>query len=564
MKRALVIAIMMTMVLGYSIQAHPDPKGYRGGEVIIKLKSSRSVESMAGDLAAIDFKPIELLSRRLNIWLVTFDENRASDEAAIELVRAHDDVLLAQFNHYVTQRMAFPNDPGFANQWALHNTGQTGGTSDADIDAPEAWYINEGGMTALGDEVVIAVVDGGADINHSDIEFWKNTLDTPDNRIDDDGNGYIDDYDGWNAYNDNGNIPTDNHGTHVSGIAAAKGNNGLGVSGVNWGAKVMPIAGSSSVESTVVKAYDYVLTMRALYNSTDGAEGAFVVATNSSFGIDYGDPADSPIWCGMYDSMGAEGILSAAATANININIDVVGDVPTACPSDYMISVTNTTYDDTKNSGAAYGLTTIDLGAPGTNIYSTYSGNSYGNMTGTSMATPHVAGAVALQVSAAPVDLLQQYDANPGDTALTFKNNLLNSVDPLPSLAGRTVTGGRLNVHEMLLSLGMEDSDGDGVGDESDNCTEVANPDQRDTNSGEDDNTSVAGEQHYGNICDPDFNNDGIVDKLDKREMRKYIRQTVPPAPEDVDLDGDGLIGRNDVDILRSYKRNAPGPGIGD
>ena len=449
--------LLSSGALSFAQEQTSNVKNYRGGELIIQLKSSGSVESVARDLIAIDFQPVELLSSRLNIWLVTFDENRMSDDAAVKLVRANYDVLLAQFNHYVTQRRATPNDPSFANQWALNNTGQTGGITDADVDAPEAWNIDTGGMTALGDEVVIAVIDGGADINHVDIDFWKNTLDTPGNSIDDDGNGYVDDYHGWNAYNNTGNIPSSTHGTHVSGIAAAKGNNSLGVSGVSWGAKVMPIAGSSGLESTVVKAYSYALDMRALYNSTNGAQGAFVVATNSSFGVDYGNPANFPIWCGMYDSMGAEGILSAAATANMDINIDVVGDVPTACPSNYLISVTNTTHTDTKNSAAAYGLTTIDLGAPGTSIYSTYPGNSYGNMTGTSMATPHVAGAVALQVSAAPVSLLQQYNTNPGATALTFRNNLLNSVDSLPALAGKTVTGGRLNLNNMLLSLGSTD-----------------------------------------------------------------------------------------------------------
>src|SRR5690606_10330895 len=106
-----------------------------------------------------------------------------------------------------------------------------------------------------------------------------------------------------------------------------------------------------------------------------------------------------PIWCGFYDDLGAHGILSAGATANANWNIDTMGDVPTACPSDYMVAVTNTTHNDTKNGGAGYGATQIDLGAPGTSILSTTPGGGYGTSTGTSMATPHVAGAIGLIIS---------------------------------------------------------------------------------------------------------------------------------------------------------------------
>src|SRR5690606_9496705 len=144
----------------------------------------------------------------------------------------------------------------------------------------------------------------------------KNTDETPNNGIDDDNNGYVDDYDGWNAYNSTGNIPSANHGTHVAGIAGAIGNNEIGISGVNWNVKTMPIAGSSGNEATVVEAYAYALEMRARYNETDGDEGAFIVVTNTSFGVDMGDPTNFPIWCSMYDELGEVGILSCAATAN--------------------------------------------------------------------------------------------------------------------------------------------------------------------------------------------------------------------------------------------------------
>jgi subtilisin family serine protease len=215
----------------------------------------------------------------------------------------------------------------------------------------------------------------------------------------------------------------------------------------------MAVQGSSGVEATVVRAYGYVLKQRKIYRETNGVHGAFVVSTNSSFGVDYGQPQNYPLWCAFYDSLGAEGILNACATANININIDVTGDIPTACPSPFMVSVTNTTHNDVKNSGAAWGPTTIDLGAPGTSVLSTTTTGNYGNLTGTSMATPHVAGGFALMYAAASQSLIQAYKNNPDSIALVFKNKMLQSVDTIPSLLGTTVSGGRLNIFKALLLI---------------------------------------------------------------------------------------------------------------
>ncbi|MCO6472327.1 MAG: S8 family serine peptidase, partial [Melioribacteraceae bacterium] len=434
------------------------------GELLVRLEPNESIEDFTREMQSLKINAKRLLSKSLNIWLVEYDNNINATEALYS-VMDNDRVKVVQHNHTIQRRLGvqektienlmlsttFPDDPSFGQQWGLNNTGQTGGVADADIDAPEAWDFATGGTSAQGDEVVVAIVDGGFDLNHEDIVYWKNMLEIPGNGIDDDGNGYIDDYDGWNAYTHSGNITSDSHGTHVAGIAAAHGNNSKGVSGVNWGVKVMPVQGSSSNEATVVEAYSYILEMRTTYNETDGAEGAFIVSTNASFGVDFGDPANYPLWCGIYDDLGEAGILSCGATANLNIDVDVQGDVPTACPSEYMIAVTNTTSSDNKNSGAAYGATTIDLGAPGTSIYATLPGNSYGNLTGTSMATPHVAGAIGLIVSAANNALMQAYKNNPAATALLFRDHLFDGVDPIASLDGITVTGGRLNVYNSVL-----------------------------------------------------------------------------------------------------------------
>ena len=458
-------ALILTLILVVSITAQ---EKFVEDELIIRIENGVNERQVASDFEDIELIPFKLLSKRMNIWLFKYATDKIDNSDILYKVRISNKVKEVQRNHYIERRIAyednsptntedsklvFPNDPRFSEQWALNNTGQSGGTVDADIDAVEAWDLSFGGPTALGDEVVVAIIDGGCDINHPDINFFKNELEIPNNGIDDDNNGYVDDYDGWDAYSSDGSVPSDGHGTHVAGIAAAIGNNNLGVIGVNPNAKILPIAGSSGTESIVVEAYGYVLEMRERYNESNGTEGAFIVSTNASFGVDYGNPANYPIWCGIYDDLGAAGVLNCGATANLNINIDVQGDVPTACGSDYMIAVTNTTRTDSKNSGAAYGATTIDLGAPGTSILSTYPSNSYSSLTGTSMATPTVTGAIALLYSAANPALMQSYKENPGLVALQMRQFLLDGVDPIDALEGITVTGGRLNIFNSLLNV---------------------------------------------------------------------------------------------------------------
>ena len=298
----------------------------------------------------------------------------------------------------------------------------------------------------------MAVIDGGMDWTHEDLNCWENSHEIPYNGIDDDNNGYIDDYRGWNAYNHNGTVGSNQHGTHVSGIIGAVGNNETGVCGVNWNVKVMPIAGSSGNESVVVEAYSYVLEMRARYNETNGEEGAFIVATNSSFGVDYGNPDDYPIWCAMYDEMGDVGILSCGAGPNLNVNVDEVGDVPSACPGNYLIGVTNTTSSDVKYGSAGYGINNIDIGAPGTSIYSTIPNNRYANMTGTSMATPQVSGTIALMYAALPEEMMQDCKNDPANFCLSIRQHLFDGADHLTALDGLVAGGRRLNAYGAIES----------------------------------------------------------------------------------------------------------------
>lgn len=448
------LVLLLVFSFCFSQAAHSAGDDHVPGEIIVMLKHGEPTSRLTNYLKFVGLKVKEPIVEYMNIWLCEFDNARADEQQVLNAVRSNNSVAIAQFNHYITQRSpVMPNDASFGQQWALNNTGQSGGTVDADIDAPEAWGLSTSGLTAAGDTIVVAIVDGGFYFNHTDLKFWKNWYEIPSNGIDDDNNGYVDDVNGWNAVSNNGTIGTDTHGSHCSGIAGAKGNNSLGISGVNWNVQIMGVQGSTSSEAVALRAYGYCLKQRRVYNQTNGTKGAFVVVTSSSFGVDYGQPANYPLWCAFYDSLGNAGILSAGATANLNINIDVQGDIPTGCPSNWLITVTNTTNTDAKNSGAAYGLTTIDLGAPGTNVYSTTTASNYGNLTGTSMATPHVAGAVGYMYSVAPLAWIQAYKLNPGTYALQVKQKIMQGVDPKPSLQNITVSGGRLNLYNSAVLM---------------------------------------------------------------------------------------------------------------
>ena len=443
--------ILTFLILNISFLGYSQESNFEQGELLVMLnadsKISHLVEELNQNYPLINVQIKESISQNLNIWLLS-----SSSKEVLELmgiVNNSPTVVLAQPNHNnVTLRGdTTPTDPGFGNQWHHKNIGQFGGQVGADMSSISAWGISHSNLSALGDTLVVAVIDDGFFLNHNDINFFKNHQEIPNNQIDDDGNGYVDDVQGWNANLDTGAISSNSHGTHVSGISGAKANNGLGGVGVNWGVKILPVQSGVALESVVLKAYDYVLSMRKLYDETSGAKGAFVVATNSSFGIDYANAASYPLWCAFYDTLGAYGILSCGATSNSNINVDVSGDIPTTCSSDYLISVTNTNRNDTKVT-AGFGATHIDLGAPGSSIYSTLPGNSFGNRSGTSMSTPQVAGAVALMHSIGCSNFASEYKLRPDSIALIIKNTLLTFGDSLFTLQGITVSGNRLNVRK--------------------------------------------------------------------------------------------------------------------
>ena len=424
---------------------------YVPGELLIKLDDNQSEKTLVQDFGRTNLglsNPV-LVSKTLNIWKYSFDHTKMTMDGAISMVYTHRNVTTVQANHIIKHRATTPNDSNFNQQWQYYQA------NDKDIDADEAWDITTGGLTANGDEIVVAVIDDGLQLSHPDMagNIWTNTQEIDNNGIDDDNNGYVDDVNGWNTFSNNDNIGNGGHGTPVCGIVGARGNNNLGVAGVNWNVKVMIIQGGSGVEEEVIRAYSYALDNRILYNETNGAQGAFVVATNASWGVDFGQPEDAPLWCGLYDTLGQNGILNTGATINANQNVDVIGDLPTACPSDYLITVTNMNQNDVKVTSAGFGSTTIDLGAHGSNAYTITSGSGYGGFGGTSGATPHVTGAIALLYSAPSTGFANLAISNPELAVQKVRDYILDHVDPNESLEGITVTGGRLNLNNSLEAL---------------------------------------------------------------------------------------------------------------
>ena len=454
MSRYLLLILSFLFLACSALTAQPAP--HRSGEFLISLSEDlERPDFIHGFDPACSF---EKISNLLNIWLL---RSQFPEDETLEWLRKQPEVRMAQFNHILEDRSepAFknqsilPDDPLFLQQWHLMNDGSSGGVPNADLDAEQAWEITNGGVSPAGDTIVIAVIDGGIQASHPDLapNLWKNWAEIPNNGIDDDQNGYTDDFRGWNPFAQNDQIQGNSttHGTPVSAILGARGNNGLGVTGVNWNTRILFVA-ASGLESEILAAFDYVRRARQRYNLSSGANGAFVVALNCSWGINYGQPSEAPLWCAAYDEMGAEGILSVASTANIPVNVDEVGDLPTTCPSEFLLGVTSLNSSDEKALTAAWGPQHVDLGAYGQNVFTTSAVGGYGTFSGTSYAAPQVAGAIGLLYSAPCPSLIALAKLNPASAASWVKNLILENVSPNPSLSGITVSDGRLNLFTVI------------------------------------------------------------------------------------------------------------------
>ncbi len=379
------------------------------------------------------------LSARKNIHHLHFDTDADLGEMKAALEQ-HPAVLHVQYNRELKRRGGgrTPNDPLYAQQWNLERIG-----------LPDVWMQGTGGTTPCGDPIVLAVFDFGIDADHPDIadQLWTNPGEIPDNGFDDDQNGYVDDYLGVNldTKDDKHAIDPQYHGTSVAGVMGSKGDNGLGVSGISWQNQLLIISSEEKDEALAIQAMEYVIQLRQKYNDTNGAEGAYIVAMNNSWGREGLFEEQFPIFCGMFNDLGAVGVLGVGSTENDQVNTDVFGDIPSDCSSDFLIVVTNTDQSD-ELAVAGFGKENVDLSAPGEGIYTLAPDGQYTTEGGTSYATPHVSGAIGLLYSLPTAPFCDHARISPTDALRDIKRFILDGAKPLPSLQGKTVSGGRLDL----------------------------------------------------------------------------------------------------------------------
>jgi len=355
-----------------------------------------------------------------------------SVDAAIANYRKNPDVLYAEPN-YIVRTTYTPNDTSFFDLWGLYNSGQTGGTPGADIDAPSAWNTTTGSSS-----VVVAIIDTGIDHGHPDLSanVFRNALDCNADGIDDDGNGHVDDCFGIDTANNDSNPQDDNrHGSHVAGTIGAVGNNEAGVVGVNWSVSLMACkflyAAGSGTTADAIACLEYVRAMKD--------RGVNVIATNNSWG-------GGGFSLALFEAIKRHqesGILFVAAAGNGNVfGVGINNDQTPFYPCNFglsnIICVAATTSNDDRASFSNYGRRTVHIGAPGNEILSTTLNGTYATLSGTSMATPHVTGTAALLKAA---DSSRDWRA--------IRNLILAGGDSVPSLEN-TITQKRLNAYGAL------------------------------------------------------------------------------------------------------------------
>jgi subtilisin family serine protease len=402
--------------------------GVNSTRLIVKFKESQTEQAVFQslqfkkphrDLKSTGAKVIQISSGKNNVELLTH----------LGALKELEGVEYA-YPDYKIRISNLPNDSEFGNQWDFHNTGATTaagkGLVDADIDAPEAWEVSTGSRS-----VIVGILDTGMNYNHPDLKenVWNNPgemgtdssgNDKSTNGIDDDGNGYIDDFRGWDfVANDNDPIDEHGHGTHTAGTIGAVGNNGIGVSGVNWQVSLVPLqifdsSGSGDL-SAAMAALDYATKM------------GFPITNNSWGGGEYTQAFED-----LLKANRDAGSLFVAAAGNDGSNNDTNPFYPASFQVENVISVAASNNNDQLASFSNYGATTVHLAAPGENIYSTYTlWDDYTYESGTSMASPHVAGAAALIKSVWPNVSYAQ-----------IKNKVMDSVDVIhnPSFERKTLS----------------------------------------------------------------------------------------------------------------------------
>ncbi|MDQ3321376.1 MAG: S8 family serine peptidase [Acidobacteriota bacterium] len=396
-------------------------QNYAGGELLVKYKNGTASRAATKSSEQIGARVVEEFPD-LKWQRVKLPANLSLTEA-IKFYKSNREVETVQPNFYYYLQNT-PNDARVSELYGMRK-----------ISALSAWDLTTGSAA-----VVVANIDTGVKYTHEDLaqNMWRNAGEIPNNGADDDGNGFIDDYYGWDFfYNDADPSDEDGHGTHTSGTIGALGNNSLGVVGVNWNVRVMAIkiynpSGYGTTSAMLINAYNYIRMMKN--------RGVNIRVTNNSYGgcdeaCGYDQATKDAI-----DALGDAGILQVFAAGNNGRNIETTPFYPASYTTPSILSVAASDQNDNRAGFSNFGTTSVDLAAPGVGILSTVmSAGNYGSLSGTSMATPHAAGSAALLAS-----------YNPNLSAASLKATLMNTVDAFPQWNGVVKSGGRLNVARAL------------------------------------------------------------------------------------------------------------------
>lgn len=403
-------------------------------EVLVKFKSGVTRATLENLSERLNDRVEDLIENAPG-WAAIDDLDDASPAETVLQYRALPEVEYAEENFEINLIQAvdssivpvFPHDPQFIEQWALANSGQRGGKEGADISAPLAWATTTGS-----EEVVVAVLDTGVDYNHEDLKPNMWTRPASMEAYQDAQLGSVDDESGFNAI-ENASDPMDDngHGTHCAGIIGAEGENDLGIAGVNWKVRIMPLkfmnAGGSGTTKDAIEAINYAINRKKA--------GVNVRIISASWGSTQRSRALEDVIRKAYET----DILFVAAAGNSSVNNDRTPHFPSSYNVPNVVSVAALDRNDQLAKFSNWGAKSVAIGAPGVDILSTWLGNAYEEKSGTSMATPVVAGVAALIVG-----------EHPNMSVDDVRKKLLASTDPIVALKGKTVTGGRVNAAKAL------------------------------------------------------------------------------------------------------------------
>ena len=420
-----IAVVACATALGSAPAAQSTARGPRRSDLLVKFKPGTTNGQRQAALVRAGAK---LRKRFARTGIEHLELAADAPSTALETLQADPSVLYAQPN-YIRQAVAgAPNDPAWTNHtlWGLTR-----------ISAPSAWAA----FPPAARDVVVAVIDTGINYRHADLaaSVWRNRGEVAGNGMDDDGNGYVDDVYGIDTLNQDSDPFDDNgHGTHTAGTIGAQGDNGIGALGVAWSPQVLSCkfldSGGSGTDAAAIACFEYLIDLKV-------NRGVNIRVANNSWGSLRNPNAPFPYALrDTIDSAGQAGIISVFAAGNDGVNDDATPFDPASFSSPSIVSVAASDENDARAAFSNFGATAVDLAAPGTNIYSTY-GDGYAYSSGTSMAAPHVSGALALMVS-----------HNPALTVPALKSVLLASADRLPQWTGVTVTGARLNVFAALVA----------------------------------------------------------------------------------------------------------------